>query len=234
MDGKNFMAVMHRTRLLSTFGPDFKDELTIDAWYSALRHIPDTTLLKALDALKGGREFPSLQDILALCKDLSNMGEREPDVAFAYLWKKIGEIGGRGQPELPNEIGLAVERLGGWYTICNSWTEKEKPWHQKAFKEAYQDIIRQKQQGTLSQTSKYALGAPKNDRPKQLPTSVGEALKKAVEASERGRPKLRDFLKTLKDDNEQSISEAQSSAQREGEKNGSYEETHEILDEGRF
>lgn len=200
MDGKNFMAVMHQTRLLSTFGPDFKDDLTIRAWYNALKHVPDATLMKSLQALQGAREFPSLQDILALCKDLNNMSEREPDVAFAYLWRKIGEIGGRNKPELPNEIGLAVERLGGWHTICNSWTEKEKPWHQKAFKEAYEDIVRQKEQGTLSQTSRYALAAPDSDEAKQLPSKVGEALRMAVSASEKPKAKLTDFFATLKKD----------------------------------
>ena len=195
---RELIAMLHFARTMSSFGPDFEDELFQRSWHKKLKDIPMDQLKKALNALTGNREFPAVNEIIDFCKQINNEAAMLPEVAFDLLWRKIGEVGGLNRPELPNEIGLAVERLGGWVSICRDWTDANKTWHEKAFREAYLNLTEAKAKGLLTQTSRYALGAAKEAEPKQIPGKVTEALRMAASAVEPSKPKLVGFLKELK------------------------------------
>lgn len=195
---REMTALLHQARLLSTFGPNFADQPTIMAWYGALKHIPFNTLVASVRALQGDTNFPTPKEIIGHSNKIHSKDAMLPEVAFDLLWRKIGAVGSLNKPELPNEIGLAVERLGGWVFICNNWTDDKKNWHEKAFREAYMNLTEAKAKGLLTQTSKYAPAALKGPEPKQIPGKVQEALRMAVRASQPSKPKLAMLLKELK------------------------------------
>lgn len=195
---REMIAMLHFARTMSTFGPDFEDKLSQQSWHKGLKDLPLDHLKQAFNALTGNREFPTLNEIKDFCKQINNEAAMLPEVAFDLLWRKIGAVGGLNKPELPNEIGLAVERLGGWVFICNNWTDDKKTWHEKSFREAYLNLTEAKAKGLLTQTSKYAPPALQPAQPKQIPGKITEALRMAVSASQPSKPKLKMFLKELK------------------------------------
>jgi len=186
---RDLIAMLHFARTMSTFGPDFEDQLTQKAWHSKLKNVEPEILKKALSSLSGGRNFPTPNDILEFCKGASGVSEMSSDEAFELLWSKIGSVGGYNDPKLPNEIGLAVQRLGGWKFICANWSDDKRPWHEKAFKEIYSNLQESKAQRALP-VSKYSV-----DKPKQI--GVVETAIKMAFGDE--KPSHRDFAKALKD-----------------------------------
>ena len=195
---RELIAMLYFGRTMSSFGPDFEDDLTKKAWHNKLKDSDVDHLKQALNSLTGNREFPSANEILDFCKQINNEDTMLPEVAFDLLWRKIGEVGALNKPELPNEIGLAVQRLGGWTFICNNWTDADKTWHEKSFREAYLNLTEAKAKGLLTETSKYAPLALQAEKPKQIPGKVEEALRMAVSASEPATSKLKGLLKELK------------------------------------
>jgi hypothetical protein len=183
---------------MSNFGPDFKNEITIRAWHHRLKNLKLEDLDEALTKLTGNREFPTINEILNFVKGLNQDAEMLPEVAFELLWGKIGSVGGYGTPELPNEIGLAVERLGGWGQICTTWTSDKRTWHEKAFREVYGNITEAKAMGMLAETSKYAPESLKGEVAKQIQPGAKEALEMAMKASQKPTQKLGDFVNEMK------------------------------------
>jgi len=181
---RDMIAMLHFARTMSAFGPDFEDPLTQKAWHNKLKDIPSDHLKKALNQLSGDRNFPAPNQIVDFCKGVAQVADLLPEAAFELLWRKIGTVGGYNDPELPNEIGLAVERLGGWRFICNEWTDDKRTWHEKAFREIYLNLQESKTQCTLP-TSKYAPSALRGDVPKQIDGAVKEVLRMAMGDSER-------------------------------------------------
>lgn len=192
---RDMIAMLHFARTMSAFGPDFEDPLTQKAWHNKLKDLPPEHLKKALNSLTGDRNFPAPNEIVDFCKGVAQVSEMLPEEAFELLWRKIGSVGGYSDPELPNEIGLAVERLGGWRFICNEWTDDKRTWHEKAFREVYLNIQTSKAQHALP-ISRYSAAALEGDSPGQINGAVQEAIKMAMGDS--GRPNL-DFSKALRD-----------------------------------
>jgi hypothetical protein len=195
---RDFMSIMVQARALSTFGPDFEKPVVIKAWHAKLQEISIDDMGRALTKLSGDREFPTANEILDFCKDLNQESELLPEVAFELLWKKIGSVGAYGHPELPNEIGLAVERLGGWQHICNTWEDDKRTWHEKEFRDFYGNITETKARGLLTQTSRYAPQALKGEKAKQISPGVKEALRMAMSGRELPKQKLNDIVKNMK------------------------------------
>lgn len=192
---RDMIAMLHFARTMSAFGPDFEDPLTQKAWHHKLKEIPPDHLKKALNSLTGDRNFPAPNEIVDFCKGVAQVADMLPEAAFDLLWRKIGSVGGYNDPELPNEIGLAVERLGGWRFICNEWTDAKRTWHEKAFREIYLNLQQSKAQCALP-ISRYAPAALEGDVPRQIDGAVQEAVRMAMGDSEKGNL---DFSKAFRD-----------------------------------
>jgi len=197
---KDFLSIMAQSRALSTFGPDFESNVVTKAWLAKLRDISASDLGIAMTKLSGNREFPTANEIIEFCQQVHNEAELLPEVAFAMLWNKIGSVGGYGHPELPNEIGLACERLGGWGHICRTWADESRTWHEKEFREVYGNVIETKARGLLVETSKYAPQALGAAKAKQIHPGLKEALRMAVSSAEPHKQSLTDLLKTMRSD----------------------------------
>lgn len=197
MNHIDIIAVLQMGRTISSFGPDFSDPMTQKVWSAKLSHLTMEQLSKAMSKLTGNKNFPDLNEILDFCKGMNKELEMLPEVAFDLLWRKIGSVGQYADPEFPNEIGLAVERLGGWRYICNEWTDDKRPWHEKAFNEVYQNIQQTKTQHALP-TSKYSPEALKGDQPKQIGSPMNEALRMAMGDSDKPKPNLKTRLRQMK------------------------------------
>lgn len=195
MQFKDFIARMTYARAMSTFGPDFTDPIVQKAWYAKLKVMPIQALDKALSNLTGDREFPSINDILGFHKPEEVTQAID---GFELLWSKIGSVGYYGHPELPNAIGLAVEKLGGWKFICNNWREDRRAFHERDFKQALEFVTDQLAKG-ITRSSKYALPASKTEPVASLPPKAQEALRIALSDSKRRAPNLTDrFKKSIK------------------------------------
>lgn len=194
---RDMIAMLHFARTMSSFGPDFEDQLTQKAWHNKLKGIPLDDLKKSLNELTGDRNFPMPNEIVDFCKGISQVAEMLPEVAFDLLWRKIGSVGQYADPEFPNEIGLAVERLGGWKYICNEWLDDKRPWHEKAFNEVYQNIQQAKAQHALP-VSRYSPEALNGDQPKQISAPMNEALRMAMSGPDEPKPKLTNRLRDIK------------------------------------
>lgn len=192
---RDMIAMLHFARTMSAFGPDFEDPLCQKAWHNKLKNIPPEDLKQALNELTGDRNFPSPNELVDFCKGVAQVADMLPEEAFDILWRHIGSVGGYNDPQLPNEIGLAVERLGGWRFICNEWTDDKRTWHEKAFREVYMNLQVSKAQHALP-TSRYSAAALEGEVPKQIDGTVLEALRMAMGDSD--RPNL-DFSKALRD-----------------------------------
>ena len=193
----DIIAVLQMGRTISSFGPDFADPMTQKVWSAKLSHLTMEQLSKAMSELAGNKAFPALNEILDFCKGMNQELEMLPEVAFDLLWRKIGSVGQYADPEFPNEIGLAVERLGGWKYICNEWLDDKRPWHEKAFNEVYQNIQQTKTQHALP-TSKYSPAALEGDKPKQISGAVQEALRMAMSGPGDSKPNLTKIFREIK------------------------------------
>ena len=59
---------LRKARALSTWGPDFNDEIVSEAWIEKLAGIPLDTLQGTLDKLSGKKDFPCPADILEVSR----------------------------------------------------------------------------------------------------------------------------------------------------------------------
>jgi hypothetical protein len=194
----DLVARLSAGRMLSNFGPNFKDPITVKVWYKKLRHLNSDDLNAALNKLTGNREFPTVNEIIKFCEELNLTTDMLPEVAFQLVWSKISSVGYYGTPELPNEVGLAVQRLGGWKHICNTWQLSKRDWHYKAFREVYGNVVDTKSRGMLSETSVYAPEALKGEKVKQIQPGAKEALRIAMAAPQSAKQKLNNFIKEMK------------------------------------
>lgn len=69
------LKILKISRSLSTWGPDFNDEITVEAWIGKLSTLPLEILIKSIDKLSGKKEFPSPSDILEIAR--SEMKSKE-------------------------------------------------------------------------------------------------------------------------------------------------------------
>ena len=179
----DFISKMILARTMSHYGPDFTDPVVQKAWYSKLGSLDERSLNRALSKLTGDREFPTINALSGFVAELNQPEDSSID-AFSTLWSAIRKYGSYNHPELPNEIGLAVEKLGGWVYICNNWTDDQRNWHHKQFEQVYNEITERKSMGIALTTSKYAPLALRTSEAKQIPNRAQEALRMAVSASE--------------------------------------------------
>ncbi len=186
---KQIFDILIAGRSLCRFGPDFTDLPTLKMWGRFLQEVSVSELQEAMVALAGDKDFPTPNEIKEFARQKRGSADRSPIEAFEHLWNQIRLVGSYSEPELPNEIGLAVQKLGGWRRICNSWTDENRNWHQKEFEGAYSEVIDRKSRGLALETSKYAPEALKGESPLSLPSNVQNVLREANKAAKPKKPK---------------------------------------------
>jgi len=121
---------------------------TAVVWGGHLAKFPLDDVMRALSALVARCKFrPSLSEIIAeLVTDPDAETSRE---AFSAVWRAIGRVGQRGQPDISEAALTAVRHLGGWGSICLSWTLERRDWHSREFCAAYEQVADREQSRTL-------------------------------------------------------------------------------------
>ena len=117
-------------------------------WTGHLAKFPVDDVMRALSALVARCKFrPSLSEIIAeLVTDPDAETSRE---AFSAVWKAIGSVGRHGEPEISDAALTAVRHLGGWGSICGSWTLDRREWHLREFCAAYEQVSDREHSRTL-------------------------------------------------------------------------------------
>ena len=144
-------------RTASTYGADFNDKRTQQAWLLMLGNQSYEDILEALRMLAGNPEFPTPNVIL---KKIQSKGHRSAEESFDWLWSNLN----RNKP--PTTLTLvmdnAIRECGGWNFLCDGWREETRDRHRRQFIRVYNEIIGRVAQGEVLRSSQLSIESPEN------------------------------------------------------------------------
>ena len=138
------------------------DPQTAAVWGAELKAFDYADVMRSIRALlRTSKWRPSLAEIIELI-----VVDEDPETAseaFVEVWKEIGRVGRAGTPKLSERAAKAVRHMGGWASICATWTNAQKNWHRKEFCKEFDDI-----EAIENRHSKIALAAAPSRQQKQI------------------------------------------------------------------
>ena len=166
-------------RTASTYGADFNDKRTQQAWLLMLGNQSYEDILEALRLLAGNPEFPTPNVIL---KKIQSKAHRSAEESFDWLWSNLN----RNRP--PRTLTLvmdnAIRECGGWNFLCDGWREETRDRHRRQFIRVYNEIIGRAAQGEPLRGSQLSIESPENKNRTLDTTEMTEDQKYVFEQGE--------------------------------------------------
>lgn len=126
MDKKQFMTIMAGLKSnYANWKIDLQDKAILDFWYENLKDIPYDIAQIGLRKLLAEEEFyPNIAKIRKACASVTAVPPTDSTEAWGLVQKAIRRFGYTRADEavesLPSDVRLAVRRMGGFQTLCES------------------------------------------------------------------------------------------------------------------
>ena len=110
--------------IIVAYWPQFphQGEVTVNAWYELLEHVPYELAVEAVKLLASTHTFsPAIAEVLDAIADLTMPPDARlsPAEAWGVVLRAVRAYGVYATPSLPGLIGQAVD-IVGWREICTS------------------------------------------------------------------------------------------------------------------
>jgi hypothetical protein len=132
------MLILQSANSFVRYPRDFTNPEIVKAWCEALEDLPISKLKPAMSSLVAKGDWPSLTEIreavLGQDEETQIMSAEE---AFGWTWTHLN---GYEKPQLPPVLEKTIEKLGGWFHICNTWTNDREQVIGRNFKDVYNGV----------------------------------------------------------------------------------------------
>ena len=121
-----------------TFPKNLDNALMQQAMAGAFEDLDLKKFQIALEQLCVGDNFPSITKIRdhVLGQD-ENTEIMSAEEAFGWTWTHLN---GYEKPQLPPVLEKTIEKLGGWFHICNTWTNDREQVIGRNFRDVYNGV----------------------------------------------------------------------------------------------
>ena len=128
--------ILQKANAKVRYPKNFEAPFAIEAWLDSLEAIPLGRIKEAFESLTAKGEFPSLAEIKIHIYDQEHKTVSGIE-AFGSVWGKLNR---NEKPHLDDLVEMTITRLGGWNSICETWSVKDKQWHSHDFVREYDKV----------------------------------------------------------------------------------------------
>jgi len=111
----------------------FENEDALNCWIDAFEGVDLDEMKSAMDALTVENKFPTIAEIKIHIYDQKHKTKTGIE-SFSDVWTKLNI---NHKPDFDDLTEATILKLGGWYSICQNWTVKDRSWYSTEFVREY-------------------------------------------------------------------------------------------------